>query len=103
IPFTVYFSINKSIINDTEKAHMEQWLKLQNEQTRLLPVIVTGGADSSTGKIQYNTNLAKKRAEAVREILIEHGFKDVSIKTAVDDRLGPNAARNRAALIEQGN
>ena len=99
-PLTVYFNLNKAELSDIEMAHLEEWLELQSEETRETPISITGSADSTTGTAEYNTQLAEKRANAVRDYLMAHGFKNVSVKGVIDGSHGSTSARNRAAKIE---
>ena len=100
IPLVIYFSRGSAVINDTEMAHFEQWLKVQNESTREQPITITGSADSHTGTAAFNQMLAQERANVLKKLLSANGFKNISTQTLINDSLGNTDARNRAAKIE---
>ena len=100
IPLIIYFSKGSAVINDTEMAHFEQWLKVQNDATRELPITITGSADSHTGTAAFNQMLAQERANVIKKLLNANGFKNVTTQTIINDSLGNTVARNRAAKIE---
>ena len=100
IPLVIYFSRGSAVINDTEMAHFEQWLKVQNDSTREQPITITGSADSHTGTAAFNQMLAQERANVLKKLLNANGFKNITTQTLINDSLGNTDARNRAAKIE---
>ncbi|MDE6196366.1 MAG: OmpA family protein [Muribaculaceae bacterium] len=66
---TVRFTLNSSKISDIEMVNVfniAQWMKENPEQT----VAIAGYADKDTGTSTYNMELSKRRAEAVRDALV---------------------------------
>lgn len=99
-PLHIYFDIDKVTLTNREKAHLENWLATQTDKTKELTLTVTGSADSKTGTPTYNQWLAEKRAESIRAILAENGFKNVNVKAVVGDGLGDTPAKNRVVVIQ---
>lgn len=70
---TVRFKINSARISDEEKVNVyniAQWMKDNNQNVTIL-----GYADKDTGTADYNMGLSKRRAEAVRDMLVnEYGI-----------------------------
>ncbi|MCM1033949.1 MAG: OmpA family protein [Odoribacter sp.] len=66
---TVRFTINSSVISDQEMVNVynvAQWMKDNPDQN----VAIVGYADKDTGSSTYNMGLSKRRAEAVRDALV---------------------------------
>lgn len=68
---TVRFKINSAAISDEEMVNVyniAQWMKSNPGQN----VAIVGYADKDTGTAEYNMGLSKRRAEAVRDALINN-------------------------------
>lgn len=66
---TVRFTINSARISDQEMVNVynvAQWMKNNPDQN----VAIVGYADKDTGTSDYNMGLSKRRAEAVRDALV---------------------------------
>ncbi|MDE6288115.1 MAG: OmpA family protein, partial [Muribaculaceae bacterium] len=66
---TVRFTINSAVITNTEMVNVynvAEWMKANPEQN----VAIVGYADRDTGTSTYNMGLSKRRAEAVRDALV---------------------------------
>lgn len=66
---TVRFTINSANISDQEMVNVynvAQWMKNNPDQN----VAIVGYADKDTGTSDYNMGLSKRRAEAVRDALV---------------------------------
>lgn len=72
---TVRFKLNSAKITNEEKVNVyniAQWMKANEGQN----VTIVGYADKDTGTSEYNMALSKRRAEAVRDMLVnEYGIK----------------------------
>ncbi len=66
---TVRFRLNSAKITDEEMVNVyntAEYLKANPEQS----VTICGYADKDTGTSEYNMGLSKRRAEAVRDLLV---------------------------------
>lgn len=66
---TVRFTINSDVIMPTEEVNvytMAEWLKANPSEN----IIIAGYADRDTGTSEYNMQLSERRAEAVKNALI---------------------------------
>lgn len=66
---TVRFTINSAKIRPEERVNVynvAEWMKANPEQK----VVICGYADKDTGTSEYNLGLSKRRAEAVRDALV---------------------------------
>lgn len=66
---TVRFTINSSKILPTEEVNiysMAEWLKANPNEK----IIIAGYADKDTGTSEYNMQLSERRAEAVKDVLV---------------------------------
>ncbi|MDE7401824.1 MAG: OmpA family protein [Muribaculaceae bacterium] len=78
---TVRFTINSSKILPTEEVNiysMAEWLKANPEEK----IIIAGYADKDTGTAEYNMKLSQRRADAVKQVLVEtYGISEDRLKT----------------------
>lgn len=88
------FIINSAELTPASDAYL--FNIAQNHKT----LVVKGYADAQTGNPEYNMELSKKRAEAVKAKLIEYGATDVKIE-AYGDTVQPFADNdmNRVAIV----
>lgn len=78
----VFFTINSSVIRDSERAKVEELSKYLNNHKDAI-VEITGYADAGTGTAAVNRRLSSERAEAVKKMLIEKcGVSASQIKTS---------------------
>lgn len=79
-PVSVFFNINKSVIASKKDLvnvkNMAEYAKENNAN-----LLVTGYADSATGKPAYNQKLSEKRAETVANELVKMGVSRDQITT----------------------
>jgi outer membrane protein OmpA-like peptidoglycan-associated protein len=101
----VVFNIGKSRVAKKEYMNIEATAKAIKERAGKV-FTITGYADKSTGSTEYNMKLSKKRAEAVRDLLIkEFGVSDsqlkVDYKGGVDNMFYNQASLSRVAIVEE--
>ncbi len=99
-PVSVFFNINKyKIASKKDLVNVEALAKYAKENGASL--LVTGYADSATGKPDYNQWLSEKRAETVANELVKMGMSRDNISTAakggVND-LSPISYNRRATV-----
>ncbi len=75
----VYFDFNKSTLNVTEKAKLDQVSKLIVDSKEVSSVDLTGYADV-VGNAAYNKRLSLKRAQTVKSYLAAKGLKTRNVK-----------------------
>jgi len=77
---SVFFNINKSTIASKKDLvnvkELAEFAKAHDKK-----IVVTGYADSKTGSAAYNQTLSEKRAEAVKQALVEMGVSASDIET----------------------
>ncbi len=71
--FNVYFETNNSRIQETEKEKLHFMIDKFKEDPYLTKIVIEGYS-SSIGNKNYNMRLSDKRAQAVKEFLIEKGI-----------------------------
>lgn len=93
---TLGFVINKAELTEQSNAYLYQ-IAQAYKNTEL---VVKGYADAQTGNPEYNMELSKKRAEVVKNKLIEYGATNV-ITEAYGDTVQPftNNDMNRVAIV----
>ena len=78
----VFFTINSSVIRDSERAKVVELSKYLNNHKNAI-VEITGYADAGTGTAAINSRLSSERAEAVKKMLTEQcGVSASQIKTS---------------------
>lgn len=101
----VVFNIGKSKINKREYMNIEamaQGIKANPNKT----FKITGYADKATGSANYNMKLSQKRAEAVRDLMVnEFGVPasqlTVDYKGGVENMFYNDAKLSRVAIVEE--
>ena len=77
---SVFFNINKSVIASKKDLvnvkELAEFAKAHDKK-----IVVTGYADSKTGSAAYNQTLSEKRAEAVKQALVDMGVSASNIET----------------------
>lgn len=93
---TIGFVINKAELTSQSDAYLYSIAQAYKDSE----LIVKGYADVKTGNPEYNMELSKKRAEVVKNKLIEYGATNVSIE-ALGDTVQPFAHNdmNRVAIV----
>jgi len=83
---SVYYAINSSELSMHEKAHMDIYLRLisLNDPNYMHIYKVVGTADAGTGDRAYNERLCQRRAETIKNILIENGVDPENITTEIE-------------------
>lgn len=100
----VLFEIGKSSISKKEYMNIESMAKVIKGGNKTYTVC--GYADKGTGSAEYNLKLSKKRAEAVREVLVrEFGVSEsqlkVEYKGGVDNMFYNDSKLSRVAIVEE--
>ncbi|MEW6145608.1 MAG: OmpA family protein [Thermodesulfobacteriota bacterium] len=75
----VFFNLNEHGVGPGDEAGLDDYVKALKNDPGL--VIVIDGYSDITGEEQYNLNLSRLRAEAVREFYIGRGIEPSRIKT----------------------
>lgn len=101
----VVFNIGKSNISKREYMNIEAMAKGIKENPNKV-FTVTGYADQGTGSAEYNMKLSKKRAEAVRDLMVnEFGVPasqlKVDYKGGVGNMFYDDAKLSRVAIVEE--
>ena len=93
---TIGFVINKAELTSQSDAYLYSIAQAYKDSE----IIVKGYADVKTGNPEYNMELSKKRAEVVKNKLIEYGATNVSIE-ALGDTVQPfvDNDMNRVAIV----
>ena len=99
-PVSVFFSINKyKIASRKDLVNVKEMAKYAKENDA--NILVTGYADSATGKPAYNQNLSEKRANTVADEIVKMGVSRDKITTeakgGVND-LSPISYNRRATV-----
>lgn len=101
----VVFNIGKSNVAKREYMNIEAMAKAIKENSGKV-FTVTGYADKGTGSAEYNMKLSKKRAEAVRDVLVnDFGVPasqlKVDYKGGVGNMFYDDAKLSRVAIVEE--
>lgn len=83
---TVYYAINSWELSAHEKAHMSTYLRLigLNDPNYMHIYKVVGSADAGTGAREINEALCRRRAETIKNVLIESGVDPENIRTEIE-------------------
>ena len=96
---SVYFNIGEYTLSDREVSHLDYFAN--GIEGRDVEIKVTGSADTATGSEARNKFLAEKRAETVKNYLVEkHGFNADKIKTEVVLDIFGNTSVSRVAVVD---
>ena len=100
----VVFNIGKSNISKREYMNIEAMAKGIKTTDKVFTI--TGYADKGTGSAEYNMKLSKKRAEAVRDLMVnEFGVPasqlKVDYKGGVGNMFYDDAKLSRVAIVEE--
>lgn len=86
----VMFAKNSSKLTANE---VERLNVILNKLDKNDAYVVLGSADRATGTEEYNMNLATERANAVKNIMIENGFENVTVQVNLDEIDNQNVTR----------
>jgi len=101
----VNFDLDSDVITPTATDKLNAVVKMMNSADQI--VVEVAGHASSEGSDDYNQNLSKKRAAAVRDYLVSHGIDESRVTVTAHGSaipLVPNdtegqRAQNRRAVI----
>lgn len=98
---TVYYAINSSELSSYERAHMDTYLRLisLNDPNYTHMYKVIGSADAATGTREINERTAQRRADAIRDVLIQNGVDPENITTEIDIIEGGDVQLSRASHV----
>jgi peptidoglycan-associated lipoprotein len=92
----VHFGFNDSAVRDTDRAALERFAKVAQKYYPGAKITVEGFADPA-GTTRYNMQLSKRRADAVRDYLVQQGLNDgllASIGYGEARQVKPGAAKD---------
>ena len=96
---SVYFNIGEYTLSEREVSHLDYFAN--GIEGRDVEIKVTGSADTATGSEARNKFLAEKRAETVKNYLVEkHRFNADKIKTEVVLDIFGNTSVSRVAVVD---
>lgn len=98
---SVYYAINSAELSSYEKAHMDTYLRLigLNDPNYIHTYKVVGSADAATGSREFNERLCQRRAEAIRDVLIQNGVDPENITMEVEIVEDGDAQMSRASHV----
>lgn len=98
----IRFNINSAQVSNADKATLYDVAEMMKKDEDV-KVVIKGYADKKTGTADYNRRLSEKRAENVRDILVDYGVDESRISTqglGADEQPYSNENKwNRVALI----
>ncbi|HEX6832124.1 MAG TPA: OmpA family protein [Rudaea sp.] len=99
LPDPIWFDFNKASIN-ADMQHNLEGIADDLIKAKIRSLRIEGHTDN-TGPRDYNVELSRKRAEAVAQTFIAHGFEDAKIERVAygpDRPVAPNDTRDGRAL-----
>ena len=98
---TVYYAINSSELSMYEKAHMNTYLRLiqLNDPDNIHMYKVIGTADAGTGAREVNERISRRRADAIKDVLVNNGVNTDNITTEIQIVEGGNVRLSRASHV----
>ena len=97
---TVYFDLGKYVLSERELARIDYFVSGFERRDNVV-LKVTGSADTKTGSVSRNRYLAEKRAEVVKNLLVEkYGFKVENIITEAILDIFEKPLSSRVVVIE---
>ena len=102
--YLIYFPINVSTLSDADRAQLDMCAKAIKESPADVRFMIAGYADKATGSPEANEILSRKRAESVRECLVnEFGVPvsrlDITWKGGVGNMFYDDPALSRVVII----
>lgn len=95
IPVMVMFELDKAKLYADELIQLDGYLSGLDADAK---IVVTGSADTMTGRKAYNERLAEKRANVVKDYIVKKGFKNVTTRVVLD--LSENRSGSRVVVVE---
>lgn len=83
-----YFDFDKAILKPEGKAKLDEFVTQMNEHPEVELLLVTGHTDR-IGTASYNMKLSQRRADAVKQYLVEKGVQSDRIETAAKGESEP--------------
>lgn len=96
-----HFDTNQTTLRDEDKQRLDEFAKVMREHHAQAVITAEGFADPA-GSAGYNQHLAQKRAEAVRDYLVQSGGLDAAQVRAVGYGKAANRQVVKGATGEQG-
>lgn len=97
LPAQVYFEPGDASIDNTDRQTLAEVAR--SARASGTPVVVTGYTDES-GDAQQNLELAKSRADAVREALVQEGLSESSIQMKAPELVTGSGSPDEARRVE---
>ncbi len=102
--YLIYFPINVSKLSDADRAQLDMCAKAIKESPKDAKYMIIGYADNSTGSAEINEILSRKRAESVRECLVNEfdvpvSRLDISWKGGVGNMFYDDPSLSRVVII----
>ena len=101
-PATLYFDLGSAKLSQRELAHLEYFA--QNAVDSDTELVVTGSADKQTGNARINQTLSEKRANYVRDLLVnKYGASSSNIEVVAEgdrNNIFDTPAKNRVVTIK---
>ncbi len=97
-----YFDFDKSVLKAEGQSKLDEFVVKMNEHTEVDVLLVTGHTDR-IGSEAYNMDLSQRRADAVKNYLVNKGVSSSRIETAAKGESEPRVTcsdKNSAALIK---
>jgi outer membrane protein OmpA-like peptidoglycan-associated protein len=93
----ITFPMGKSTLSTVEREKVEMFAKAFNGQDVVVKVV--GSADSKTGTAKRNNQLAKERADVVKDVLIKNGVpaNRITVESTLDAT--ENVETSRSAIV----
>ena len=92
----VHFGFDDAVVRDQDRAALERFAKVAQKYYPGAKITVEGFADPA-GTTRYNLQLSKRRADAVRDYLVQQGLNDgllASIGYGESRQVKPGAAKD---------
>lgn len=91
---TVHFDMNKASLNDAAKKSMDVFLA--KYMARQVPFMIEGHTDQ-IGSLEYNKILARKRAKAVVQYMIDKGYDKALLTVSEQADRAPKSTNDTAS------
>lgn len=98
---TVHYNLGKTQLTPVEKGHLATYLQMIESSgvKGNIRFTVTGRADTATGYDAYNREIAKMRAESIKQELMKLGVAESQIETNIELVNSGNRQLDRAAMV----
>ena len=100
-PQIVYFDLDKAVLSDREKAHLE-YFSMNLPAGTSCKITLYGSADKPTGNPRHNLDLSKRRCKAVQDYLAEIADFDsvVCVPEGDTNNRFETQPKNRCVFVE---